>query len=127
MNFLIERYKSLTFYTVFMKELSKKISNEIWLKPRYAIARFMKKKIAFKTNEFQPMIFTLKIIKEKLIEEEIQLHLRFKGKDFWNNLDDDLDIDIYIPVKEFEKVKELSKNGNSLQKYAVFNPLRRKL
>src|SRR3989304_2050205 len=101
MNFLIERYKSLTFYTVFMKELSKKISNEIWLKPRYAIARFMKKKIAFKTNEFQPMIFTLKIIKEKLIEEEIQLHLRFKGKDFWNNLDDDLDIDIYIPVKEF--------------------------
>jgi hypothetical protein len=90
-----------------MKELSKRIGEELWLKPRYAILRFMKNKSAFKTEEFPSMIFTLKPIKEINIEEEIQLHIRFDGKDLWNGLQDVIDVDVYIPVEEFLKVASM--------------------
>jgi len=84
-----------------MKKLSEQTGSEIWVNPRYAIARFMLSKAAFKTAERQPMIFTLKPIKEKFVEPEVQLHLRFEGKDLWNKLADTLDIDVYIPLSEF--------------------------
>ena len=90
-----------------MKNLSKIIGKEVWLRPRYVIARFMNKKTAFKTTDFQPVLLTIKPIIEENIGKQIQLHLRFKGKDYWNNLSDTLDIDVYIPFNEWKKIKEV--------------------
>jgi hypothetical protein len=96
-----------------MKKLSTRTGIEIWMKPRYAIARFMNNKSAFKTTENQDMIFTMKPIIEKNCPPEIQIHLRFDGKDFWNGQKDTLDIDVYIPTEEFLKIFSLIENNSS--------------
>jgi len=89
------------------KQLPQRIGYEVWLRPRYAIARFMNCKIAFRTEDNQPMILTVKPISEKNVGDQIQLHLRFKGKDYWNNISDVLDVDVYIPIEEWKKVVRL--------------------
>jgi hypothetical protein len=90
-----------------MKKLSEKISKEVWFNPSYAIARFMESKKAFKTEQDQPMLATAKIIREEGILPQLQLHFRFKGKDKWNKLNETLDFDIYIPLKEVKKLVEV--------------------
>ena len=87
-----------------MKRLSKVIGKEIILNPRYAIARFMSSKKAYKTKDFQPMWFTIKPIVEKAVGEQIQVHIRFEGIDEWHNDEKEtLDIDVYIPIEEWEQ------------------------
>ena len=85
-----------------MKKLSDKTGKEVWINPRYLILRFMKSRKAFKIREFEKTIFTMKPVKEDNIEEQIHIHLRFNGKDLWNNLDDVIDLDVYILKKDFE-------------------------
>ena len=70
----------------------------------------MKSKAAFKTKDFQPMIFTVKKITEKGVGDQVQFHIRFDGKDHWNgNKEDTLDVDTYLPIDEFKKSEEASK------------------
>ncbi len=89
-----------------MKVLSPQtVPVEIFLNPSYVIARFMESKIAYKTVQNPKMFFTLKRIKEKNIEEETQIHIRFNGTDTWNNnKTETLDIDIYISMTEMKKI-----------------------
>jgi len=89
------------------KQLSQRIGYEVFLRPSYVIARFMKSKVAFKTSQDQPMLCTIKPITEKGIGDQVQIHLRFEGKDLLNKLDDVLDVDVYIPIEEWKKVVRL--------------------
>jgi hypothetical protein len=84
------------------KELSNIIGTEVFIQPNYAIAKFMKSGILVKTAQNQKMFFTFKPIKEIDLPEQIQMHIRF---DSVNN--DVLDIDVYIPVAEFLKLKDM--------------------
>ncbi len=90
-----------------MKSLSPQTGNEVWLKPSYAIARFMGAKTAFKTEQDDAMICTIKPIKERGVSPQIHFHLRFNGTDHWKGLKDCLDIDVYIPLEEWEKTKQM--------------------
>ena len=90
--------------TVITKTLSKRIGTEVFLKVRYAIVRFMNSKNAFKTTDFQKeTIFTLKPIIETNVGKQVQLHLRIEAKDYWNNILDTIDVDVYIPLAEYIK------------------------
>ena len=90
-----------------MKMLSPQISKEKWLNPNYAILRFMKSKKAYKTKENQNMICTFKIVKEPNLAFEVQVHLRFEGNDSWFNEKDTVDLDLYIPLLEWNKLKDM--------------------
>ena len=92
--------------TAILKRLSEKTGREIWLKPSYAIARFKRHKAAFKTFENQKMILTVKPIQEKNLDPEIQIHLRFVGRDLWDGKEGILDIDFYIPLTEWQKLRD---------------------
>jgi len=87
-----------------MKDLSEVLGNEVWIKPDYLILRFMKSRKAYKTRQNQPMIFTV-----KLIDGQVHIHVRFDGRDKWFNDMDTLDFDVYVPIKEFEKLLEMKK------------------
>lgn len=90
-----------------MKKLSESVSKEVWIKPSYAIARFMKSKKAFKTEQDQPMICTGKFIKEVNVPIQLQLHLRFDCKDHYDGEKEVFDLDLYIPVDEVEGIVNL--------------------
>lgn len=91
------------------KKLPTVVGKEIWLNPRYAIARSMGRQFAFKTLDNQPMICTLKKIQENYAGLQVQFHLRFEGRDSETNVEDVLDIDVYIPFQEFQRlVREAS-------------------
>lgn len=83
-----------------MKQLSPQISDEVWVTTRYAIARFMSSKKAYKTNN--DIVLTFKRIKEKNLPEQIQVHLRFNGTDTYDNSKDTLDVDFYIDESLFK-------------------------
>ena len=90
-----------------MKELSRVTSKEIMINPRYAIARFMNSKIAFKNkDDDKKVLFTIKKVKEEGIPEEIQFHIRIEGRDFWSNKPDIVDVDFYVDLKS--NIVELS-------------------
>jgi len=90
-----------------MKKLSPQVSEELWIKPSYAIVRFMKSKKAYKIDQAQSCIFTFKEVHEKNRPVEMQIHLRIEGKDHWNNMEKEtIDVDIYIEKEEWEKVKK---------------------
>ena len=93
------------------KSLSPQIGDEVWLKPSYAIARFMGAKVAFKTRQDDAMICTIKPIKEGTLPPQVQIHLRFTGNDLWEGLRETLDIDIYVPLTEWEKIKDAYMDG----------------
>jgi hypothetical protein len=93
--------------TAAMKRLPKKIGPEIWLNPDYAIARFTYHKTAFKTLQNQKMILTFKLIQEKNLDPQVQVHLRFLGRDLWEGKEDILNIDFYIPLTEWKKLEDL--------------------
>lgn len=73
----------------------------------YAMCRFVSaqiegKKIGFKTEENdQRSMFNATYIQE---HEEIDIHLRIPVADKWNNLQDYLDLDVYIPKTELQKI-----------------------
>ena len=86
------------------KKLSKVISREIFIKPRYVNARFMKSKVAFKSiDNSEKALMTAKFVEEKNCPIELQIHVRLDGRDYFNKMDDLLDVDIYI---EKEKLQE---------------------
>lgn len=91
------------------KVLPKTISTEHWLKPSYAIARFMKSKKAFKTEQEQSMIFTMKVIREKNLPDQLQIHARFDCKDYYTGEKENLDIDVYIPFEEVKQIVNIKK------------------
>ena len=91
-----------------MKKLSPVVSKEVWLNPNYAIARFMGSKRAYKTKQDQKMICTVKIVNEKNLPLEAHVHLRFEGTDTWFNEKDTLDLDLYVPLSEWSKLKDLT-------------------
>jgi len=83
-------------------------SEEVWLHPRYAIARFMKTKTAFKTlDNSNNTLMTAKVIQEKNIPKQLHIHFRMDGKDYWNKLDDIIDIDLYIGMENLEQLAKL--------------------
>ena len=62
-------------------------------------------KKAYKINQNQPNTwFTIKKIKEKGLHNQYQFHIRFNGRDKWNNISDCIDIDCYISEEEFNKI-----------------------
>lgn len=78
---------------------------EVILKLNYAMARFVKSEIGLKTEQKDPRVFfSAKLIQDR---DEIAIHLRMPLKDKWNNLLDFLDIDIYFPTGEIEKINRL--------------------
>jgi len=91
-----------------MKHLDEKKA-EVSIAPKYIIARFMKSKKAFKTRHFQPMLCFFGILKK---DGQLHIHVRFNGKDEWNNEEETLDVDIYIPKAEHEKIRKLLEGGN---------------
>lgn len=98
-----------------MKQLPKKIGKEIWLKPRYAILRFMNSGVAFVKKDHLPMICTFKPITEKDIGEQIQIHLRFDARDLFHkdHIQEQIDIDVYVSMDEWEKLQPLLKGKGS--------------
>lgn len=62
----------------------------------YLILRFKNAEKAYKIDQDQPTIFTFKKIVEEG-KEQLQIHLRFEGKDHWHGLEDNIDLDIYVP------------------------------
>lgn len=88
-----------------MKELPEQLSPELFLNIDYLICRFMKLKDAYKINQNEKgTFFTIKKIKEKGLPEQYQFHIRFNGKDKWNNKEDIIDFDFYLSIKEFNKI-----------------------
>jgi len=85
------------------KKLSPQTSKEVWMKIDYAIARFMKSKLFFRTNS---ALFTFKKVKEGTLHEQIQIHLRIIGRNEKGE-QDDIDFDVYASIPEFNKLKEL--------------------
>jgi hypothetical protein len=74
----------------------------------YAMLHFVNSKLGFKIPEADPTaFFNASWIKEK---KELQIHLRMPVKDEWFNLIDYVDIDIYFPQNELEKIKGLLTN-----------------
>ncbi|MBK5093192.1 MAG: hypothetical protein JJE48_06725 [Actinobacteria bacterium] len=92
-----------------MKKLSPRTGDEVWIKPDYAIARFMGSKVAFKTVGDSGMICTAKPIQERNREPQVQLHVRFIGTDVWKGVKDTVDIDVYIPLDEWDKLIEVKR------------------
>lgn len=85
-----------------MKKLPEKITEEKVVPLDYAIARFMRSKKAFKTGQGQEDAKCwFKVIKEKNVPSQVQLHFRFVGFDRWYGGQDDLDCDFYINIDEF--------------------------
>jgi len=81
---------------------------EAILSLNYVMARFVTHELGFKIKQDDPKVFfSAKYIPE---ENQIAIHLRTPVKDEWNNLHDFLDIDIYFPRAELDKIKELLKN-----------------
>lgn len=99
------------------KPLPVKVGEEKFLQLNYANCRFMKSKRAFRTS-YNPKNtwFTLKLEQGNDFETNkeirmIHLHLRTPAEDRIYNEKEDLDIDIYIPDSEFNKIQEVIKNG----------------
>jgi len=88
-----------------MKALDEK-ETEIRIIPKYIIARFMKSKKAFKIKHFQPVLCFFGVLKK---DGQLHIHIRFDGKDEWTKEEDTLDIDVYIPKSEHEKIRNLLK------------------
>lgn len=85
-----------------MKKLSLQTGDEVRFNVDYIICRFMKSKKAYKTPQNPKDVwFTMKPVKEKNVPEEIQIHLRFNGRDYWYNEEDIIDIDVYVNKEEF--------------------------
>lgn len=85
-----------------MKDLSKPISKEIWIKNNYAIAKFMNdKNEVIKTTQDQKIIFTIKAVKECNIDKQLQFHIRFNDSRFIEKI---LDVDIYAPLSELDNI-----------------------
>lgn len=91
------------------KQLPPMTAKEVWLSPDYIIARFMNTKTAYKTAQHpKGVILTIKPIQEQGLPEQIQVHLRFKGRDHWNgDKEQEIDIDIYIDKVEWLKVLKI--------------------
>jgi len=90
-----------------MKELSRVTSKEIMINPRYAIARFMNSKVAFKNrDDDRKVLFSIKRVKEEGIPEEIQFHIRIEGRDEWSGKSDIVDVDFYVDIRS--NIQELS-------------------
>lgn len=86
------------------KELPLNVSEEVWLRPDYAIARFMGSKAAYKTGQGQGMICTAKVIQESGHPLQVQFHFRFGGRDEWFEKDETVDVDVYMQLSEFLKM-----------------------
>lgn len=85
---------------------------EARLKLDYAILRFPKSEVAFKTQDQDPRVwFTAKHIPERA---QVALHLRMPVKDERNQLTDFLDFDIYFPKDQLtEMMKVLTQPINN--------------
>jgi len=92
-----------------MKHLDEKRA-EVSIVPKYIIARFMKSKKAFKIEHFQPVLCFFGILEK---DRQLHIHVRFNGKDEWNKEEETLDIDIYIPQSEHEKIRKLLGPGGT--------------
>ena len=78
---------------------------EARLKLDYAILRFPKTDVAFKTQDQDPRVwFTAKHIPER---EQVALHLRMPVKDERNELTDFLDVDIYFPKEQVAEIVKI--------------------
>lgn len=100
------------------KILPDKLGGEVFLQNVYAICRFMESKKAYKTKQNQPMILTLKpTITSRELGPQIQLHLRFHGRDEWFKEEDTIDVDAYVPVEEWRRqISELWANSPVLRR-----------
>lgn len=79
---------------------------ETVLKLNYAIARFVKSEIAFKTREEDPRAYlSFKLLTDR---EEVALHLRIPTTDQWNGIQEFLDVDLYFPAEEIAKIIDLT-------------------
>lgn len=85
-----------------MKNLPVKTTKEIRLDVDYVICRFMKNKKAYKTTQNPKLWFTIKGVQEVNLPPQVQLHLRFSGRDEWNEEDDVVDLDLYVNRELFE-------------------------
>lgn len=78
---------------------------EARLKLDYAILRFPKSEVAFKTQDQDPRVwFTAKHIPERA---QVALHLRMPVKDERNQLTDFLDFDIYFPKEQLAEMMKV--------------------
>jgi len=78
---------------------------EARLKLDYAILRFPKSEVAFKTQDQDPRVwFTAKHIPERA---QVALHLRMPVKDERNELTDFLDFDIYFPKEQLAEMMKV--------------------
>ena len=78
---------------------------EARLKLDYAILRFPKSDVAFKTQDQDPRVwFTAKHIPERA---QVALHLRMPVKDERNQLTDFLDFDIYFPKDQLAEMMKV--------------------
>lgn len=98
-----------------MKKLPKKLGEEIFMSLNYANCRFMDSKRAYRTRYNQQCIFTAKVVEGDEDNKKIkllQIHLRTPAEDRWFNKKEDLDIDIYIPEKDFPNLIKILKEDD---------------
>jgi len=79
----------------------------------YAIIRFLESqlesgKIAFKTADNDPNTFANAVFIEE--KKQISIHFRAPLRDRWHNIADHVDVDIYLPLSEIEKICKLKAN-----------------
>jgi hypothetical protein len=75
------------------------------LKLDYAMVRFPKSEVAFKTRDQDPAVwFTVKHIPQR---NQVALHVRVPVRDDWNNLTDHLDLDIYFPKDQLAEMTKV--------------------
>lgn len=78
---------------------------EARLKLDYAILRFPKSEVAFKTQDQDPRVwFTAKHIPERV---QVALHLRIPVVDEWNQLHEFIDLDIYFPKDQLAEMMKV--------------------
>jgi hypothetical protein len=79
------------------------------LQVNYAMIRFVERtlngKVGFKILQDDPRAFSNAVLIPE--HNQIDIHIRMPVFDAWNNLVDYIDIDVYFPIREIEKVLQL--------------------
>ena len=81
------------------KPLPLVISEEVHLPVDYVILRGMQSRRAYRSVTREPgQDVWIKIVKDDELGYQLQIHVRFFGRDFWFGEAEDIDIDFYLPI-----------------------------
>ena len=80
------------------------ISEEVRLPVDYVILRGMQSKRAYRSVTREPgQICWIKVVKDEELGYQLQVHVRFFGRDFWFGEAEDIDLDFYLPIPDLSE------------------------